>query len=70
MKWSLKTTHARHTNNLNQTLLYIYIYIYISYRYKIKHLYDIQIQKYIAKKKIYTELCTNEIQMACNSYYN
>ena len=30
----------------------IAIYIYISYRYNIKHLYNIQIQKYIANKKI------------------
>ena len=46
----------------------IAIYIYISYRYSIKHLYNIQIQKYIVKQENYTELCTNEIQMACNSY--
>ena len=40
-------------------------------RYNIKHLNNIQIQtEYIANKKIknYTEFCTNEIQMACNSY--
>ena len=28
------------------------LYIYISYRYNIKHLYNIQIQKYIANKEI------------------
>ena len=32
--------------------LYYYIYIYIYYRYNIKHLYNVQIQKYIANKKI------------------
>ena len=32
--------------------IYIYIYIYISYRNNIKHLYNIEIQKYIANKKI------------------
>ena len=57
MKWSLKTTHARHTKELkrNETftsLLKPDIAIYISYRYNIKHLYNIQIQKYIANKKI------------------
>ena len=58
MKWSLKTTHAKQTKELkrNKTFtsltLQPEIAIYISYRYNIKHLYNIQIQKYIAKKKI------------------
>ena len=65
MKWSLKTTHPRHTKELkrNQTFtsllkpgiaIYIYIYIYI-YILQIQHktLYNIQIQtEYIASKKI------------------
>ena len=56
MKWSLKTAHARHTKELkNIHKSYIetrHCYIYIYYRYNIKHLYNIQIQKYIANKKI------------------
>ena len=57
MKWSLKTTYARHTKELkrNETftsLLKPDIAIYISYRYNIKHLDNIQIQtKDVAKKK-------------------
>ena len=39
MKWSLKTTRAKHANS-----------------------------KVHCKQENYTELCTNEIQMACNSY--
>ena len=42
MKWSLKTTHARNTD----------IARYKSYRNNVKHLYNIQIQKNIANKKI------------------
>ena len=61
MKWSLKATDARHTEELkrNKTLysrtsltLKPDMAIYISYRYNIKHLYNIQIRKYIANKKI------------------
>ena len=61
MKWSLKATDARHTEELkrNKTLysrtsltLKPDMAIYISYRYNINHLYNIQIQKYIANKKI------------------
>ena len=32
--------------------IYMYMYIYISYGYNIKHLCNIQIQKYIADKNI------------------
>ena len=45
----------------------IAIYRYISYRYNIKHLYNKQIQKYIANKKIIQNYA-HEIQMTCNSY--
>ena len=44
----LKETKHSQVLHWNQTLLYIYI----PYRYNIKHLYNTQIQKYIANKKI------------------
>ena len=43
---NLKETKHSLILHRNQTLLYI------SYRYNIKHLYNIQIEKYIANKKI------------------
>ena len=57
MKWSLKTTHARHTKELKRNLTFtsllkpdITIYIYIL---QIQHKTFIQIQtEYIANKKI------------------
>ena len=49
---NLKETKKQSYIETRQCYIYIYIYIYISYRYNIKHLYNIQIQKYIANKKI------------------
>ena len=68
MKWSLKTTHARHTKELKRneaftSLLKPDIAIYISYRYNIKHLYNIQIQtEYIANKKIIQKFAQMKFQ--------
>ena len=60
----LKETKHSLVLHCNQTLLGD-----TSYRSNIKHVYNIQIQKYIiCKQEHYTELCTNEVKMTCNNY--